>query len=136
MNLAQRFETLLVYLAVSVEWSILLYFLLLNVTQFLLILRAFFSIRTYLDEMETDRLEAAFETSYYKPITLICPAFNEEAGVVASVNSLISLRYPEFQIVVVNDGSGDATLERLIAAFRLLPSRRAATRPENHDMTL
>lgn len=124
MNLAQRFETLLVYLAVSVEWSILLYFLLLNVTQFLLILRAFFSIRTYLDEMETDRLEAAFETSYYKPITLICPAFNEEAGVVASVNSLISLRYPEFQIVVVNDGSGDATLERLIAAFRLLPSRR------------
>ena len=74
--------------------------------------------------METDRLDTAFETSHSKPMTLICPAYNEEAGVVASVNSLISLRYPEFQVVVVNDGSTDATLERLIAAFRLRPSHR------------
>ena len=57
-------------------------------------------------------------------MTLICPAYNEEAGVVPSVNSLISLRYPEFQVVVVNDGSKDATLERLIEAFRLKPSHR------------
>ena len=74
--------------------------------------------------METDRLDTAFETSHYKPMTLICPAYNEEAGVVPSVNSLISLRYPEFQVVVVNDGSKDATLEKLIEAFRLKPSHR------------
>jgi cellulose synthase/poly-beta-1,6-N-acetylglucosamine synthase-like glycosyltransferase len=111
-------------LAALVEWGILAYFLALNLTHLMLILRAFFSIRGYLDEMETDRLDTAFETSHYKPITLICPVYNEEAGVVPSVNSLISLRYPEFQVVVVNDGSRDATLERLIAAFRLRPSHR------------
>jgi cellulose synthase/poly-beta-1,6-N-acetylglucosamine synthase-like glycosyltransferase len=104
--------------------GILLYFLALHLTHLALILRAFVSIRGYLAEMETDRLEAAFETSHYKPITLICPAYNEEAGVVASVNSLISLRYPEIQVVVVNDGSTDATVERLIKAFKLQPSRR------------
>ncbi|HJW43059.1 MAG TPA: glycosyltransferase [Geothrix sp.] len=107
-----------------IEWGILAYFLALHLTHLGLILRAFFSIRGYLDEVETDRLDTAFETTHYKPMTLICPAYNEEAGVVASVNSLISLRYPEFQVVVVNDGSRDATLEKLIAAFKLRPSHR------------
>ena len=110
--------------AALAEWGILLYFLTLQLTQLALILRAFFSIRHYLDEAGTDRLDTAFETIHYKPMTLICPAFNEAAGAVASVNSLISLRYPEFQVVVVNDGSTDATLERLITAFRLRPSHR------------
>lgn len=107
-----------------VEWGILVYFLALHLTHLALILRAYFSIRGYLEEVETDRLDTAFETSHYKPMTLICPAFNEEAGVVPSVNSLISLRYPEFQVVVVNDGSKDATLDKLIAAFKLRPSHR------------
>jgi cellulose synthase/poly-beta-1,6-N-acetylglucosamine synthase-like glycosyltransferase len=106
------------------QWSILGYFLALHLTHLTLILRAFYSIQKYLDEMETDRLDAAFETSYYKPITLICPVYNEAVGVVSSVNSLISLRYPEFQVVVVNDGSQDDTLQKLIEAFRLNPSQR------------
>ena len=116
--------SLLHLLAAPLEWGFLLYFLLLQLTQLSLILRAFLSIRRYQDEVETDRLDTAFETSHSKPMTLICPVHDEEAGVVASVNSLISLRYPEFQVVVVNDGSTDATLERLIEAFRLRPSHR------------
>ena len=116
--------SLLHLLAAPLEWGLLLYFLLLQLTQLSLILRAFLSIRRYQDEVETDRLDTAFETSHSKPMTLVCPVHDEEAGVVASVNSLISLRYPEFQVVVVNDGSTDATLERLIEAFRLRPSHR------------
>jgi cellulose synthase/poly-beta-1,6-N-acetylglucosamine synthase-like glycosyltransferase len=112
------------FITVFFEWGILGYFLALHLTHLSLILRAFFSIRGYLDEVDTDRLDTAFETSHYKPMTLICPAYNEEAGVVPSVNSLISLRYPEFQVVVVNDGSKDATLQKLIEAFRLKPSQR------------
>ena len=106
------------------EWGILLYYLAMQLTNLSLILRAFFSIRSYLDAVRIDRLDTAFETSHYKPITLICPVYNEEAGAVPSVNSLISLRYPEFQVVVVSDGSTDATLERLIKAFKLQPSQR------------
>jgi cellulose synthase/poly-beta-1,6-N-acetylglucosamine synthase-like glycosyltransferase len=112
------------FITVFIEWGILGYFLAIHLTHLSLILRAFFSIRSYQDEVATDRLDSAFETSHYKPMTLICPAYNEEAGVVPSVNSLISLRYPEFQVVVVNDGSKDATLEKLITAFKLKPSHR------------
>ncbi|GLH70558.1 glycosyl transferase family 2 [Geothrix rubra] len=111
-------------LAAPVQWGFLLYFLLLQLTHLALILRAFATTRRYQDEVETDRLDTAFETSHSKPMTLVCPVHNEEAGVVASVNSLISLRYPEFQVVVVNDGSTDATLARLVEAFRLRPSHR------------
>lgn len=53
------------------------------------------------------------------PISLIVPAYNEGPTVVASAESLLSLRYPNFQVIVVNDGSEDDTLERLIAHFEL-----------------
>ncbi|MCM2249780.1 MAG: glycosyltransferase family 2 protein [Geothrix sp.] len=112
------------FAAAFAMWGILAYFLALHLTHLSLILRAFVSIRRYLDATGIDRLDSTFETSHYKPMTLICPVFNEEAGGVASVNSLVSLRYPEFQVVVVNDGSTDATLERLIKAFKLHPSQR------------
>ncbi|MCE1229284.1 MAG: glycosyltransferase [Firmicutes bacterium] len=117
-------NTLRVFLTALVEWGILAYFLALHFTHLSLILRAFFFIQDYLDETQNDRLDSAFETSHYKPITLLCPAYNEEAGVVASVNSLLSLRYPEFQVVVINDGSKDTTLEKLVEAFRLRPCHR------------
>ncbi|NNG03611.1 MAG: glycosyltransferase family 2 protein [Inquilinus sp.] len=55
------------------------------------------------------------------PITLIVPAYNEEATIVESVRSFLSLNYPVFDIVVVNDGSKDGTLQALIDEFLLTP---------------
>ncbi|HET6837106.1 MAG TPA: glycosyltransferase [Gemmatimonadales bacterium] len=54
-----------------------------------------------------------------KPLTMIVPAFNEEVTIVDSVTGLINCDYPRFEIVVVNDGSSDSTLERLTRAFQL-----------------
>jgi len=55
------------------------------------------------------------------PVALIVPAFNEEGGIVQTVMSLLELTYPEKEIIVVDDGSNDRTLRRLISAFRLTP---------------
>jgi len=106
------------------QWGILLYFLAMNLINLMLIIRAYFATRQYQEEVEVDQLLDHFETLHVKPITLICPAYNEGAGVVASVKSLLGLRYPKFQVVVVNDGSKDDTLEKLIEAFRLHRSDR------------
>lgn len=59
------------------------------------------------------------------PISIIVPAFNEEAGIVGTVQSLLSLKYPDFEVIVVNDGSTDKTLATLIDTFSLKPVFRA-----------
>jgi cellulose synthase/poly-beta-1,6-N-acetylglucosamine synthase-like glycosyltransferase len=53
------------------------------------------------------------------PISVLVPAYNESAGIADSVRSLLALEYPTLEIVVVNDGSSDGTLDRLIAVFDL-----------------
>ncbi len=52
-------------------------------------------------------------------VSVIAPAFNEEKTIVQSVRSLLSLEYPDYEVIVVNDGSKDRTLETLTEHFRL-----------------
>lgn len=53
------------------------------------------------------------------PISIVIPAYNEEAGIVDSVRSMSIVKYPRFEIVIANDGSNDDTLAALIEAFHL-----------------
>lgn len=53
------------------------------------------------------------------PISVLAPAFNEELTVVESVRSLLALQYPDFEVLLINDGSKDDTLARVIAEFKL-----------------
>lgn len=52
-------------------------------------------------------------------ITIIAPAFNEELTIVENVKSLLLLKYVNYEVMVVNDGSKDGTLEKLIDVFSL-----------------
>lgn len=53
------------------------------------------------------------------PVSVIAPAFNEELTIVQSVKALLSLQYPEHEVIVVNDGSKDDTIGALIRGFDL-----------------
>lgn len=52
-------------------------------------------------------------------ISVIAPAFNEEVIIIDNVNSLLNLDYPNFEVIIINDGSKDKTLELLIENFHL-----------------
>lgn len=58
------------------------------------------------------------------PIALLAPAYNEAATIAESIQSLLSLQYPSFEVIVINDGSRDATLQVLIDTFELRPVQR------------
>jgi cellulose synthase/poly-beta-1,6-N-acetylglucosamine synthase-like glycosyltransferase len=59
------------------------------------------------------------ESGLAPPISIIVPAYNEGKSIIESVRSLLALDYPALEVVVVNDGSKDDTLESLIEEFRL-----------------
>ena len=54
---------------------------------------------------------------YTKPVSIIVPAYNEEAGIIQSIRSLLSINYPSYEIIVVNDGSRDNTLNKVIEYY-------------------
>ena len=58
------------------------------------------------------------------PITVVAPAFNEELSIIDSIQALLGLHYPEHEVIVVNDGSTDATLARLLAEYDMHPVDR------------
>jgi cellulose synthase/poly-beta-1,6-N-acetylglucosamine synthase-like glycosyltransferase len=53
-------------------------------------------------------------------ISIIAPAYNEEKTVVESARSLLNLNYPDYEVIIVNDGSKDETLLNLIKEFNLV----------------
>jgi cellulose synthase/poly-beta-1,6-N-acetylglucosamine synthase-like glycosyltransferase len=55
------------------------------------------------------------------PVSVLLAAYNEAGGVAAAVQSLLAMDYPEFEVIVVNDGSTDETLDVLRAEFGLEP---------------
>lgn len=52
-------------------------------------------------------------------ISVVAPAYNEEKTIIVNVRSLLTLNYPLFEVIIINDGSKDATLEKLIEEFEL-----------------
>ncbi|MCP4680172.1 MAG: glycosyltransferase family 2 protein [Deltaproteobacteria bacterium] len=104
-----------------VDWAFLLFYLCLNSSYSLLL---FFSL---IDIVMRNRrrieveLDHSLESFYTIPVTIIAPAYNEEYTIEASIKSLLSLRYPEFEVIVVNDGSKDDTIGVMQRAFDLYP---------------
>ena len=74
------------------------------------------------------RMKSALTDDYYIPISIIVPAYNEEITVVDTVRSLLALDYHHYEIIVVDDGSSDATSQKLIDAFSMKPIRRPIRR--------
>ena len=98
----------------------LLYFIAINSVYILLNLVAISSLKRYLGEHTLDDLPRPY-SGFELPISLLVPAHNEGATIVASVRSLLQLEYPEHEIVVINDGSRDDTLQVMIREFRMAP---------------
>ncbi|MDC7806747.1 glycosyltransferase [Luteimonas sp BLCC-B24] len=103
------------------------YFLALNGGYLALNLLSMVSLRGYMRQRSALGDEAPY-LGVEPPISLLVPGYNEEATIRTSVRSMLQLQYPDFELVVINDGSSDRTLEVLREEFDLVlhaqPTRR------------
>ena len=98
-------------------WFIAVYMVIVIIFYSVILIISCFQLRK---EYQLDRIQAYedyLDEIYTKPVSIIVPAYNEEAGIIQSVRSLLSVNYPTFEIIVVNDGSKDHTLEKMIEFY-------------------
>lgn len=112
--------TLLVFINISV----ILYFLVLNLWYLMLIGISFVHIKKQYETLDVHDFSAVFSKGLYKSYSIIVPAFNEEEHIVELLRTLLQQQYGEFEVIVVNDGSTDRTLARLMDHFSLYRSNR------------
>jgi cellulose synthase/poly-beta-1,6-N-acetylglucosamine synthase-like glycosyltransferase len=90
----------------------------------LLLVLAAVELHRYAARSNSSAARRTLRSPLAPPIAVLVPAYNEASGIADSVRSLLALDYPRLEVVVINDGSTDETLQRLTEVFDLRPVRR------------
>ncbi len=96
------------------------YFVAGNGVYTLLMLMSLVSVWLHNRRLAYEGLDLLSESTVTPPVTIVMPAWNEQDAIVDSVRSVLKTQYPRLEVIAVDDGSTDSTLERLIAAFDLV----------------
>lgn len=86
------------------------------------ILLAIFSSKETVDYLKKNSFvyhKDLLNSSIAPSISIIAPAYNESLNIVENVRSLLSTHYVNYDVIIINDGSSDDSLERLIKAYDL-----------------
>jgi cellulose synthase/poly-beta-1,6-N-acetylglucosamine synthase-like glycosyltransferase len=101
------------------DHAMLLYFVGLNSFYALLLLLAIPELWSHWHLAEDEDLARILGSAALPAFSILVPAYNEEVNIVDSILSFLTLEYPRHEVVVVNDGSSDGTMARLIEAYEL-----------------
>lgn len=102
-------------------YIIFFYSLLLIISYVVLMIMAEYGIFHDKEELVNEYAINIISDNPYTPgVSVIAPAFNEELTIIDNVHSLLQQNYPKFEVVIINDGSRDSTLEKLITTFDLV----------------
>ncbi len=108
-----------VSMVTTVEVVILWYMLLVNSFFALLLVLAAPQLFSHWRFGSEDVLARSLTSSAVPRVSILVPAYNEAVTIVDSVRALLTLQYPYFEVVLVNDGSSDDTMQRLMEAYDL-----------------
>ncbi len=99
---------------------VVLYYFIINTIYLIVLFLSILQINRMKKHQYTFDLDQAFRFRLLPPVSILLPAYNEEKTIVESVTSLLFIKYPSYELLVVNDGSKDNTLQVLIDSFNLV----------------
>jgi len=112
------------FIILLIQLIVFIYFIWLNGTYTIFTLLSLKEIRKYFFTLTYHNVKTILSSVFYRPLSIIVPAYNEESTIVANLKSLMSLKYPQYEVILVNDGSTDKTMEKLIAEFKLIEMKK------------
>ncbi len=113
-------KTFFEYLALGFEKTVFMYGVLLLVIYAILALMSFYGIRRFLKKESYTDYKVIVGSELAPGISVIAPAFNEGLTIISNVRSLLTFDYPKYEVIIINDGSTDDTLEKVIKEFSLV----------------
>ena len=103
------------------QWAIFTYFVAVNTILLILLAASALELRRHRREVWLESNSRILSSPAAPTISMLAPAYNEATTVSESVRSLLTLRYPNLEVVLINDGSSDATIDVLRRDFELVP---------------
>ncbi len=108
------------------------YSIVVNMSYIVLLILSAFQVRSETRLWKLKTMSMLFKPKMLPSVSIIAPAYNEEKTIIQSANSLLNLKYDDYELVIVNDGSKDGTLKTLVEHFNL---RRVDSRYVQHLKT-
>lgn len=94
-------------------------FLVINLGYLALLFSSVIQLR-YTIQAKFLKIKDTYLEGFESPISILVPAYNESQSIIFSIRSLLNLEYPKYEIIIINDGSTDNTLQLLIEEFHLV----------------
>jgi len=109
------------FVLVTLDWAILVYFLVVNSTYAIQLVSAAWQMRQHVLRTRGESFWRVVSSEVAPSISMLAPAHNEATTIAQSVRGFLSLEYSNLEVVVVNDGSRDRTMDVLKEEFDLVP---------------
>jgi len=102
-----------------IENGIFVYAIAIFLTYIVMAVISGFEIMKYMRKNSFVDYKAIISSPFAPPVTILAPAFNEGNTIIENIRSLLSIHYSDFEVIVINDGSKDDSLLKIIDHYQL-----------------
>lgn len=80
---------------------------------------SFSAVRKYLRKRSFVNYNDILNTTIAPGVSILAPAYNESATIIENIRSLLAVHYSDFEVIIINDGSKDDSLQKCIDEYQM-----------------